>query len=109
MSEPDPSWSLYLVRRADGALYTGIALDVERRLEEHRSGRGARALRGRGPLELVQQVEVGSRPDALRLEHRVKRLSKAEKEGLVAEPRRLAELLAALRDEAPGSGEAPAV
>jgi len=99
MAEPDPAWSLYLVRRADDALYTGIALDVERRLAEHRAGRGARALRGRGPLELVQRVEVGPRPVALRLEHRVKQLSKAEKESLVSDPARLDTMVAAVSVE----------
>ncbi|MDX1590109.1 MAG: GIY-YIG nuclease family protein [Oleiphilaceae bacterium] len=42
-------WSLYMLRTASGALYTGITTDVQRRLQEHRKGvRGARALRGRG-------------------------------------------------------------
>ena len=72
-----------MVRRADGALYTGIAIDVTRRLEEHRAGNGARALRGRGPLELVAEAVVGERSDALRVEHRIKRLTKSEKERLV--------------------------
>ena len=78
------SWSLYLVRRADGSLYTGIALDVERRFAEHAAGqRGAKALRGRGPLELVYQAEIGDRAVAQGLEHRVKRLAKSEKEQIV--------------------------
>lgn len=76
-------WSLYLVRTADDALYTGIATDVERRLEEHRSGVGAKFLRGRGPLELVFQREVGDRSLASRLELRVKGLSRNRKDALV--------------------------
>ena len=88
------NWSVYLIRRADDALYTGIATDVERRIEEHRAGRGAKALRGRGPLKLVATDEVGDRSTALRVESLIKKLSKAEKEVLVAEPDGIRELVA---------------
>lgn len=82
------SWWLYVLRTRDGNLYTGIATDVERRLEEHRAGRGAKALRGRAPLELTYSCEIGARGEALRLEAAVKRLPKVEKERLVvAAPR----------------------
>jgi putative endonuclease len=76
-------WSVYLVRARGGALYAGVATDVERRLAEHRAGRGAKCLRGRGPLELVYRRVVGDRGRALRIEHRIKRMPKAEKETLV--------------------------
>lgn len=78
------SYSLYILRCADGSLYTGIALDVARRLEEHRNGvRGAKYLRGRTPVELVFERPAGDRAAALRLEYRVKRLSRTEKEALI--------------------------
>jgi putative endonuclease len=78
------SYSLYILRCGDGSLYTGIALDVARRLEEHRQGvRGAKYLRGRTPVELVFQQPAGDRAAAQRLEHRVKSLSRAEKEALI--------------------------
>jgi putative endonuclease len=78
------SYSLYILRCADGSFYTGIAVDVARRLEEHRNGdRGAKYLRGRRPVELVFEQPAGDRAAALRLEHRVKRLSRHEKEALV--------------------------
>ena len=90
---PAAEFSLYIVRCADGALYTGIAADVEKRLAEHASGaRGAEFLRGRGPLEVVFAEAVGDRASALRLEHRVKRLTRAQKLELVRGERRLAEL-----------------
>ena len=77
------AWSLYLVRTADGALYTGIARDVERRLTEHAGGsRGAKALRGRGPLTLAYRVEIGDRSLGQAVERRVKSLSKPQKEAL---------------------------
>jgi putative endonuclease len=74
-------WNIYLVRCADGTLYTGISTDVERRLSEHECGRkGAKYLRGRGPLTLAFEYRVGSRSQASRIEYQVKRLSPAEKQ-----------------------------
>ncbi len=92
------SWFLYLVRCGDGSLYTGIATDVERRFEQHCAGKGARYLRGRGPLELVFQEAVGDRSAALQLEHRVKRLAKLDKEALVREPSGLSQLLSSAEE-----------
>lgn len=78
------SYSLYIVRCADDTLYTGIATDVPRRIAEHQDGpRGAKYLRGRGPLELVFTADVGDRATALQLEYRVKRLSRSEKCALI--------------------------
>ncbi len=83
-------WSVYLVRCGDESLYAGIALDVERRLEEHREGRrGAKYLRGRGPLELVMSREVGDKGLALKVELRVKKLSRKAKERLLVDPEKL--------------------
>ncbi len=94
-------WSLYLVRTRDGALYTGIAVDVGVRVAAHAAGVGAKALRGRGPLQLAFTRVVGSCGAALRLEARVKRLRKPAKERLVATglPR---DWLAAARSAASG-------
>lgn len=87
-SGPDSSldtWSVYLVRCADGALYTGIARDVARRLGEHQSdsGKGAKYLRGKGPLELAFECPVGERGLALRVERRIKRLTRERKLRLI--------------------------
>ena len=62
-----PCWSVYMLRDASNRLYTGISTDVLRRLAEHQSGKGARALRGRGPLQLVWQQSIGEQSLALRL------------------------------------------
>ena len=94
------TWSVYLVRCPDGALYTGIATDVERRLEEHRAGKGAKALRGRAPLELVTSCSIGDRGVAQRVEYRFKQLSKARKEALVG-PRSFARWVADVASETP--------
>jgi putative endonuclease len=77
------TWYLYLIRCADGTLYTGISNDVARRLAEHRSGKGARYLRGRGPLALVRMIRVGDRSSATRIEARVKKFSRTKKEDLI--------------------------
>lgn len=81
----DSVWHLYMIETATGALYTGITTDVERRFSEHCQGRrGARALRGKGPLRLVYRQAVGSRGDALRLEARIKKLPAARKRDWLA-------------------------
>ena len=76
---------LYILRCGDGSLYTGIALDLERRLAQHRAGRASRYTRARLPVDLVWWREIGSWGDALREELRIKRLSRSEKEALVLE------------------------
>jgi len=77
-------WHLYVLRTARGALYTGITTDVARRLHQHACGKGAKALRARGPLDLVYSVALGARGEALRVEYALKQLAKARKEALVA-------------------------
>ncbi|UDJ83052.1 GIY-YIG nuclease family protein [Kosakonia oryzae] len=77
-------WFLYLIRTADNMLYTGITTDVARRFTQHQNGKGAKALRGKGALALVFSAQVGERSLALRLEYRIKQLTKRQKERLVA-------------------------
>lgn len=80
----DTEFSLYIVRCADGTLYTGITTDVNRRLVEHESGlRGAKFLRGKGPLEVVFSEIVGDRAAASQLEYRVKKLDRSGKLELI--------------------------
>ena len=77
------SWFVYMLRCGDGSLYTGITDDVLRRLEVHRSGKGAKYTRGRGPLELVYQEEVPDKSAALKREYAIKQLRREEKEQLL--------------------------
>ncbi len=94
-----PEWSIYLLRCADGSVYTGIATDVSRRISEHEQGkRGAKYLRGRGPFELVYQRAVGDRSIATKIEYRVKQLARSEKEDLQRLPSRIDELLNELQE-----------
>lgn len=76
-------WYLYLIRTADNALYTGITTDVTRRFTQHQAGKGAKALRGKGELQLAFAALVGERSLALRIEYRIKQLTKRQKERLV--------------------------
>ena len=84
--KPANNWFIYLVRTGAGSLYAGISTDPERRLRQHQSGKGARALRGKGPLTLVWRQGVADKGEALRLEYRLKQQSKAFKERLVLDP-----------------------
>lgn len=73
-------YSLYIVRCADGTLYTGVARDVTRRLAEHNtSPRGAKYTRGRRPVTLVYAKSFRNRSHASREEARIKYLSRADK------------------------------
>ncbi|HAS6369722.1 TPA: GIY-YIG nuclease family protein [Vibrio vulnificus] len=83
LPEPCPDWSVYLIRTRLNALYCGISNNVERRFCMHQQGKGAKALKGKGPLELVWRVPVGSKSMALKLERHIKTLRKQDKERLV--------------------------
>ncbi len=72
-------WCVYLLRCADGSLYTGITNDLPRRLDAHRSGRGARYTRGRAPLALLHTEPAPTRSAALRREHELKQLRRRDK------------------------------
>ena len=74
---------LYILRCGDGSLYTGIAADVDKRLAAHRSGRGAKYTRGRGPLTVVYREKCSDRSAALKRELAVKALSREKKLALI--------------------------
>ena len=76
-------WWVYLLRCADGTLYTGMAADVQQRLQAHRSGRGAKYTRSRRPVELVYYEEYADRRDAMSREWHIKRLGREEKLKLI--------------------------
>lgn len=80
------TWYLYLIRCANGHLYTGITTDVARRFNEHQSSspKAAKYLRGKGPLTLMYQEQAGTRSDALKREIAVKKLSRSQKLALIA-------------------------
>ena len=90
----ETEYSVYILRCADNTYYTGIAADVGRRIDEHESSpRGAKYLKGRGPLTLVYSEIVGDRSSASRLEYRIKRLNRDGKESLIGGQTKLPDLL----------------
>ena len=85
----------YIMRCEDGSLYTGITTDVQRRLKEHQgklSG-GAKYTKGRMPTKVEVVWQSDNRSLASKLEYRIKKLSKQDKELLIQDPQRMAQLL----------------
>jgi predicted GIY-YIG superfamily endonuclease len=78
-------WFVYVVRCADGSLYTGISTDVTARIAAHNAGRGARYTRSRRPVELVHTERKNSQSTALKREAAIKAWPRARKMTLVAE------------------------
>ena len=74
---------VYIARCSDGSLYTGMATDVDRRIDEHNDGKGAKYTRSRRPIEEVYREECASKSAALKREAAIKRLSRAEKLNLI--------------------------
>jgi putative endonuclease len=73
-----PAW-VYLLRCADGSLYTGWTVDLDRRLARHAAGTASAYTRSRRPVELALAVPMPDRTAARREEARIKRLSRAQK------------------------------
>lgn len=76
-------WFVYILRCSDDSLYTGITLDVPKRIAAHLGGKGSRCLRGKLPLKLVYQEAHTGRSAALKREAMIKRLTHTEKEALI--------------------------
>lgn len=78
-------WFVYIIQTAKGTYYTGIALNVEKRFQEHKNSgiRCAKYLRGKGPLTLVYQQRFENKSAALKREYEIKQLSKKHKEALI--------------------------
>ena len=80
---PADRWFVYLLRCADGSLYTGITTDVRRRCGQHNAGTASRYTRGRRPARLAYQEAHGSRSQALKREAAIKALPRRAKELLI--------------------------
>lgn len=80
------NYTVYILACADGTYYTGIARDAARRAGEHNgiTGKGARYTAARRPVRIVYQAGYASRSAALREEIRIKKLTRAQKELLIA-------------------------
>ena len=79
------SWFVYIMRCADGTLYTGITTDLARREQEHNAEKkGARYTRNRRPVVLVYSEAVENRSEASKREHAIKKLPLSGKMELMA-------------------------
>jgi UV DNA damage endonuclease len=79
----DEIWFVYVLRCADGSLYTGITNDLSRRCKQHYAGTASRYTRGRLPVLLIYEEALTSRSHALKRELAIKALSRQEKESLI--------------------------
>jgi predicted GIY-YIG superfamily endonuclease len=76
-------WFVYVLRCADGTLYTGVTTDLTRRCRQHGNGTASRYTSCRRPTQLVYQEAHGSRSSALKREAAIKALSRRQKESLI--------------------------
>jgi len=77
-------WYVYIVECSDGSFYTGITVDVDRRILEHNySFRAAKYTRSRRPVSLKLKITVGSQSEALKLENKIKKMSRKNKINLM--------------------------
>jgi putative endonuclease len=81
------NWLVYIIHCSDDSLYTGITTDLQRRFEQHASGRGAKYFRGRQPLQVVYRESGHTRSTAGRRELAIKALTRAEKSTLIGSAR----------------------
>jgi len=80
----DQVWYVYMVQCNGGALYTGIAIDVKKRVAQHNKGKGAKAVVMLGlPVRLVYKEKCESKSEALKRELAIKKLKKKDKEKLI--------------------------
>lgn len=70
---------IYILECADGSLYTGIATDLEKRLKEHKSGKGAKYTRARGVKKIAYSEQRKNRSEALKRELEIKAMTRREK------------------------------
>ena len=73
----------YILRCADGTLYTGWTNDIEKRLRDHAAGKGGKYTRSRLPVTLVYTEAYGSKREAMSREWHIKRMTRREKLGLI--------------------------
>ena len=79
------AWFVYLIECQDGSIYTGIAVDVDKRYAEHAAGKGARYTRSHPPRRLLARFEHPDRSAALKAEYAIKQLPAEAKRALAGE------------------------
>lgn len=76
-------WSVYILKCKDKSLYTGITNDIQKRLADHRAGRGSKYVRSRLPVVIVYEENIRTKSKALRREMEIKRLTRQQKLKLI--------------------------
>ncbi|GAB6094455.1 hypothetical protein JCM14469_07070 [Desulfatiferula olefinivorans] len=79
----NPSWYLYIIECSDRSLYTGITVDLNRRIGEHNEGRASRYTRSRRPVILLFSHPFPDRASASRAEYRIKKWPRSRKLELI--------------------------
>lgn len=77
------NWKVYIIQCADNTLYTGISNNVDKRMEAHNAGKGAKYTRVRLPVKLVYQENAEDRSTASKREAKIKKLSRTQKLKLI--------------------------
>jgi len=78
------NWTIYILECADRSLYTGITNDLERRLDLHARGEGAKYTRGRGPFKVLYTEKASDRSTASKRELAIKSLNRLQKLSLIS-------------------------
>lgn len=74
---------VYIVECSDGTYYTGWTNNLEKRIDMHSKGIGAKYTRGRGPVKLIYKEEFDDKKYAMRREYEIKQLTRNEKQNLI--------------------------
>ncbi len=82
-------WYVYMVRCTDNSLYTGITIDVEKRIAAHNLGKGAKYTRSRSPIKLLRVEACSNESQARKREAEVKSWSKLKKEKLIKSTKKI--------------------
>ena len=77
------TWIVYIIKCSDGSLYTGITINLQRRMFLHGQGKGGKYTRGRGPFRLIYKEQCKDRSFASKREIAIKKLGHLEKLNLV--------------------------
>jgi len=83
MTKEEKQWVVYILLCKDETLYTGVTKNMDNRLIQHNSGKGAKYTRGRGPVSLLYKEDMKNQGDALRREMAIKKLNRTKKWQLI--------------------------
>lgn len=76
-------WFVYILECSDGTFYTGITNNLEKRFLQHKAGKGGHYTRSHKVLKIIYQEKLNSKSEALKREHQIKKLKRAEKKSLI--------------------------